>query len=71
MLKNIGIEELLLLSVLAFFFIIFMSALVCIIRNKSLKRSTKLHWIIAVLFLPIHGAIAYFFVGREQNDFNP
>ncbi len=58
----IGISE---LFILIIFFAPALIALIDILKN-DFKGNDKIVWLIAVILLPIIGAIAYFFIGRKQ-----
>jgi hypothetical protein len=41
-------------------------AIVDIVNSRFREDSTKIIWILLVIFLPFLGTILYYFVGREQ-----
>jgi len=51
--------------IIAFFIVLWVSALVDIVKN-NFKKNNKLIWIIVVVMLPILGAILYFIITRKQ-----
>ena len=51
--------------IIAFFVLMWVSALVDILKN-NFKKNYKLIWIIAVVLIPILGAILYFMIGKKQ-----
>jgi Phospholipase_D-nuclease N-terminal len=59
---GIGIYELIILLVL---FVPWIIALVDVLRNEFTGYN-KIVWLLAVIFVPFIGAIAYFFIGRKQ-----
>ncbi len=59
----IGISE---LFILIIFFAPALIALINIVTKNDFKGNDKIVWLIAVILLPIIGAIAYFFIGRKQ-----
>jgi len=46
-------------------FIPFIFAFIDILKNEF-TGSNKLIWLVAVLFAPVIGSVAYFFIGRKQ-----
>jgi len=61
---GLGIFELLILAFLIGF-LPFIFAFIDILKNEF-TGSNKLIWVIVVLFAPVIGSIAYFFVGTKQ-----
>ncbi|MFZ6008459.1 MAG: PLDc N-terminal domain-containing protein [Nitrospirota bacterium] len=61
---GIGIYELFIMLFL-FGFIPFIFAFVDILRSEF-KGNNKLIWLLAVIFVPLIGSIAYFIIGRKQ-----
>ncbi len=61
---GLGIFELLILAFLIGF-LPFIFAFVDILKNEF-TGSNKLIWVIVVLFAPVIGSIAYFFIGTKQ-----
>jgi len=61
---GIGIYE---LVIMLFFlgFIPFIFAFVDILRS-DFEGNNKLIWLLAVIFVPLIGSIAYFIIGRKQ-----
>jgi hypothetical protein len=59
---GIGIYELIILLVL---FVPWIIALVDVLRNEFTGYN-KIVWLLAVIFVPLIGAIAYFLIGRKQ-----
>ena len=51
--------------IIVFFVLLWVSALVDILKN-NFKKNNKLIWIIVVVMLPLIGAILYFMIGRNQ-----
>jgi FtsH-binding integral membrane protein len=62
---GIGIYELLILLLLLSFFVLWLIALVDILRNEFTGYN-KIVWLLAVIFVPLIGAIVYLFIGRKQ-----
>ena len=62
---GIGIFELLILLLLLSFFVLWLIALVDILRNEFTGYN-KIVWLLAVIFVPLIGAIVYLFIGRKQ-----
>jgi hypothetical protein len=60
---GIGLAELIVLSVL--YTPVWLIAFVDILRNEFTENN-KLIWILVVIFVPVLGPIAYFFIGRKQ-----
>ncbi|MCL6525212.1 MAG: PLD nuclease N-terminal domain-containing protein [Thermoflavifilum sp.] len=46
--------------------ILWIWALVDIIKSRFASDTTKLIWIIVVILLPVLGSILYFLIGRQQ-----
>lgn len=62
----IGVFELLLMVLIIFLFVIpWVIALIDILKN-DFHNNNKLIWLIAVIFVPFVGVIAYFLIGRKQ-----
>ncbi|MBS3908004.1 MAG: PLDc_N domain-containing protein [Syntrophaceae bacterium] len=61
---GIGIIELFMMLFL-FGFIPFIIAFVDILRSEF-EGNNKLIWLLAVIFVPLIGSIAYFIIGRKQ-----
>lgn len=61
----IGIFELLIIFLLVIMVIPWLIALIDILRS-DFRNNNKLIWLIAVIFVPFIGAIAYFLIGRKQ-----
>lgn len=61
---GIGIAELIVLLVV-FGFFPFIFAFVDILRSEF-TGNNKLVWLLAVIFVPLAGSIAYFIIGRKQ-----
>lgn len=59
-----GIYEIAVLLIL-FTFILWIIAFIDVLRNEF-TGSNKLIWLLAVVFVPLIGAICYFFIGRKQ-----
>ena len=51
--------------IIVFFVLLWVSALVDILKN-NFKKNNKLIWIIVVVMLPLIGAILYIMIGRNQ-----
>jgi len=62
---GLGIFEIIIILFLVGF-IPFILAFIDILKNEF-TGSNKLIWLLAVLFAPVIGSIAYFFIGRKQN----
>ncbi|MEK6698482.1 MAG: PLD nuclease N-terminal domain-containing protein [Nitrospirota bacterium] len=67
---GIGIFELLILLVLLSGFVLWLIALVDILRNEFTGYN-KIVWLLAVVFVPLIGAIVYLFIGRKQRVARP
>ena len=65
---GIGLIELLML-VFIIGFLPFIFAFIDILKNEF-TGSNKLIWLLAVLFAPFIGSIAYYFVGTKQKVIN-
>jgi hypothetical protein len=61
---GLGIFEILILIFLLGF-IPFIIAFIDILKNEF-SGSNKLIWLLAVLFAPILGSVAYFIIGKKQ-----
>ena len=62
MFGNLGAGELLMLLI---FIILWLTALIDILRNNFLGNN-KIVWILVVIFIPIMGAILYLTIGKNQ-----
>ncbi|MBC7892194.1 MAG: PLDc N-terminal domain-containing protein [Sphingobacteriaceae bacterium] len=63
---GIGVPELL---VLAFFFlpvVLWVVALIDVLRSSFRQPNDKLIWVVVVILLPVLGALLYFGIGRSQ-----
>lgn len=60
----IGIFQLLIIVIALLTVVIFVTALVSIVKNEF-KNNDKLIWLLVVLFLPFLGSILYFIIGRK------
>lgn len=49
----------------AVIFVIIIAALVQIARAVHLKESVRTNWVLAVIFAPVFGAIAWFAIGNR------
>lgn len=49
-----------------FWFILWLLALVDVLRNNFKGQNEKLIWVLVVIFIPFLGPILYFFVGRKN-----
>lgn len=58
-------QILLILFLLAFFFLLPVIAIIDIVRNEF-TGNNKIVWVLVVLLFPIIGAIIYFIVGGDQ-----
>lgn len=61
---GLGLFEILILLFLIGF-VPFIFAFIDILKNEF-TGSNKLIWLIAVLFAPVIGSVAYFFIGTKQ-----
>jgi Phospholipase_D-nuclease N-terminal len=62
---GIGIPELITLLFLLLVGIPWIIAFIDILKS-DFEGSNKLIWLLAVIFVPVIGPIAYFFIGRKQ-----
>jgi hypothetical protein len=60
---GIGSLELLIIFIPA---ILWIWALIDVLRSEFRDGSTKVVWLIAIIFVPFLGAILYFSIGRRQ-----
>ncbi|HEY7751859.1 MAG TPA: PLD nuclease N-terminal domain-containing protein [Ignavibacteriaceae bacterium] len=63
-----GLFELIIILIL-FGFIPFIIAFIDILKNEF-EGYNKLIWLLAVLFAPMIGSIAYFIIGKKQRVLN-
>jgi len=49
------------------YLILFLYALLDILKNPNLNQTTKLLWILIILVAPILGSLIYIFWGRNQS----
>lgn len=61
----IGVYELAVLVVLFVLFLPFILAFIDILKS-NFEGNNKTIWLLAVLFVPLIGSIAYFIIGRKQ-----
>jgi hypothetical protein len=61
---GLGLIEIIMLLFLIGF-IPFIFAFIDILKNEF-TGSNKLIWLLAILFAPVIGSIAYFFIGKKQ-----
>jgi len=62
---GVSIDELMILFVLLLFFLPFILAFIDILRS-DFGGNNKIVWLLAVIFVPFIGAVAYFIFGRKQ-----
>jgi hypothetical protein len=62
---GIGLPELIILLFLLLPGVLCIIAFINILRS-DFKGNNKLIWLLAVIFVPYVGPIAYFFIGRKQ-----
>jgi len=61
----IGIYELAVLIFLLLIFLPFVMAFIDILRS-DFSGNNKIVWLLAVIFVPLIGAVAYLIIGRKQ-----
>lgn len=61
----IGIYELVVLIFLLLIFLPFIIAFIDILKS-DFSGNNKIVWLLAVIFVPLIGAIAYLIIGRKQ-----
>ena len=61
----IGLPDLIILFVLFLFFLPFILAFIDILRS-DFGGNNKIVWLLAVIFVPFIGAVAYFIFGRNS-----
>ncbi len=61
----IGIYELAVLIFLLLIFLPFVIAFIDILRS-DFSGNNKIVWLLAVIFVPLIGAVAYLIIGRKQ-----
>jgi len=61
---GIGLYEIFVLLALLSF-ILWLIALIDVLKNEF-TGNNKLIWFLAVVFVPVIGMVAYFFIGRKQ-----
>jgi len=57
---------LILWMLLVIFLVPWLLALISILRNDFKDSTTKLTWVIVVIFLPVIGSVLYLMIGRSQ-----
>lgn len=62
---GIGVPELIVLFFLFLIFLPFLLAFIDILRS-NFEGNNKIVWLLALIFVPFIGAIAYFVFGRKQ-----
>ena len=61
-----GTNELVIIGIIALFFLIPLLALIDILRNQFKDSSNKIIWALVVLFFPVIGGALYFIFGVKQ-----
>lgn len=51
--------------------ILFLIAIINILKSKFESDINKLIWLLAVLLMPLIGSVLYFFIGRKQRQKSP
>jgi hypothetical protein len=65
MIGAVGITELIVLGILLLPLLLWIFALVDILRSEF-TSSNKIVWLLVVIFLPVIGFILYFLIGTKQ-----
>lgn len=72
---GLGLAEIIIISIFVFLpLILTLWALIDILRSTFKDNTSKLVWVIVVIFVPILGALLYLAMGRSQkasNSFRP
>lgn len=63
-----GFEVALALFIIGIPFILWIWALVDILKSRFETETTKIIWILVVLLLPFLGMVLYFFIGTNQKS---
>ncbi|WP_181308999.1 PLD nuclease N-terminal domain-containing protein [Rufibacter sp. XAAS-G3-1] len=63
---NLGAGELIILSILFIPAVFWIWALIDLLTSKFSNSIEKLIWLIAIIFIPVLGAILYLMIGRRQ-----
>jgi DMSO reductase anchor subunit len=50
--------------------VLFIVALISLLRNEQMHRTTKLMWAIIIIFVPLIGSILFFTIGRSEKRTN-
>lgn len=66
--KKIGTDKTAFAVLKIFLFLIWTACLIDILRNEF-RGNNKLIWFVAVTFVPIVGAVLYFFIGARQKKY--
>lgn len=66
LLINMGIQELIVLFLIAGFIILPIFAILDIMRSDFKESNNKIIWVLIVLLFPIFGSIIYFAIGASQ-----
>jgi len=61
-----GLEILIILMFPLFTLILWVWALVDLLRSSFADQTNKLIWTLVIIFLPLLGALLYFWIGQEQ-----
>lgn len=61
-----GIMALIVISVILFFLLLPLFAIIDLVRSNFKDSSDKLIWVLIILFLPILGSILYFLMSSNQ-----
>ena len=62
---GIGIMELVVIVFLLLLFVPWLIAFLDILKS-DFNGSNKIVWLLAVMFIPLIGAVAYYIIGRKQ-----
>lgn len=54
------------LVIFVLFFVFWVRMLISAIENKGLSDTEKVCWVLAVIFLPVLGAVLYYFIGHPK-----
>ena len=69
--EDLGLWELLCIGSIVVPFILWIVALVDIVRSSFQESTNKIVWVLLVTFVPLIGAILYFIIGTSQKATRP
>ncbi len=50
--------------------VLFVVALILLLSNQQMHRTTKLMWAIIIIFVPLIGSVLFFTIGKSEKSMN-